>query len=428
MLPWIEDNSLKDLLDIIHPQRDQPPSTESLNWVRERLVLWKLKAEHTTLNLEVDTTLSVVTALLKDRSCQERLIKGSDLSGDSYDLCAHYALVIVKFCNLLPYYKRDSQTNNITRCLRRIKRTIRDLGEELNLPTWVLDCRHSICHTSNNSLVLLRQANHFILSWIYSNFWCKQLLEVNQEDLEESIRSDIQSLLELTVSRERRVVFERLEGLKEKHRKVISRSIAQTLIEDCIKRYPNLKLSDFDAALPILIFYSKILRLISSWDDFEPFLSSLSEYLQNDNKKLRLSVEWFRIIIKSLDLQKENRKFRRSIKLGTIMKDQDTEILWLRILYIVAKAPNRYTHELIDQVITMAPSIITSEKIEMLKKTARHFLTTTHHSSEHSKKKEDQIRTVDDLRTFFGDGKHDAINNNSKIDVSNDDIQLMEIH
>lgn len=105
MLPWEEDGTLRDLLVIIDPSREEPPDLDSLNWARERLILWKVKSDLTNYLPEIETTLAVVSSLCKDRIYQQQLAKGRNLSRESYDSCTHYAMVIVRFCNLLPYYK-----------------------------------------------------------------------------------------------------------------------------------------------------------------------------------------------------------------------------------------------------------------------------------------------------------------------------------
>lgn len=99
MLPWLEDGKLYEVVRLIDPDCGEL-TVDSLNWVKERLTLWRLKSDITGYLDEIETTLTLINSLIKESQCQQDVS-----STDCWDLCAQYSIVIIKFCNLLSYYK-----------------------------------------------------------------------------------------------------------------------------------------------------------------------------------------------------------------------------------------------------------------------------------------------------------------------------------
>lgn len=100
MPPW-EGDRLKDVVRFINPDCDDL-SIDSLNWVRERLTLWRVRSNATDYLVDIEATLALVNCLIKDHENQEDVSLSSE---KCWDLCSQYAIVIIKFCVMLPHYK-----------------------------------------------------------------------------------------------------------------------------------------------------------------------------------------------------------------------------------------------------------------------------------------------------------------------------------
>lgn len=106
MYPWSSDPSFKQVMKIIDPYSDVKPSISQYELARDRLILWQVKSPTFDHLPEIEATLSLISAILKDRNIfgEEGEVTGR-LTHKYYDICTFYGMSIVKFCNLLPYYE-----------------------------------------------------------------------------------------------------------------------------------------------------------------------------------------------------------------------------------------------------------------------------------------------------------------------------------
>lgn len=232
-------------------------------------------------------------------------------------------------------------------------------------------------------------------------------------DLDSALQLDIEMLFTTPASRKRRKIFRRLEQKMRAHRKEVCPRIAEFLVNSTFQRFKNEKIDDLENTRDILIFYSAILKLIKNTDDFEELLRSLAEFMEPNNSKLPVAVEWFKIFIKTLGTSKHNRQIRRCLKIPAILKhDEDTEIMWLRFLFIASKYPNHHTPSLIDCIASLMPSTLSVEQISLIKKAARCFLFPFNNTKFNST----TIKTLDDVHAFQTKSLLDR-DNIDKIDI-----------
>lgn len=99
MKPWVQLEKLLKVYYIIFSSKEE--SLESLKWAKNQLLLWQIKDSQFEFNSEIDATLSLLSALIQDK--QMKLQPNHNL--DNLDLRSFYSIAIVKFCNILPYYK-----------------------------------------------------------------------------------------------------------------------------------------------------------------------------------------------------------------------------------------------------------------------------------------------------------------------------------
>lgn len=222
------------------------------------------------------------------------------------------------------------------------------------------------------------------------------VIEEDDYDLDTAIKSDIEALFTTPISRKRKKILQRLEKNCRSHRDKTCPHIAEFLVDSTFHRFKNAKINDLENSRDILIFYSRILRVIETVEDFEELLKSMALFMEPNSPKLTVAVEWFKIFVKTLGTSKENRHIRRCLRLPSLLKDEeDTEILWLRLLYIAAKSPNRYTPELIDYITSLMPNSLSTVQVSKLKKAARCFLFPLNETKFDS----ENIKTLDNFET-----------------------------
>ncbi|XP_015781801.1 uncharacterized protein LOC107359760 [Tetranychus urticae] len=375
MYPWHKDDTFSEVLKIIDPSNPVKPPIEAYEWARDRLILWQVKTTTSNHCLpEIEATLALLNALIKDRYCLDgnNIEKDQRLTNNCYDICTFYGMSIVKFCNLLPFYEMTKK-GKVYRVNNKSKKTVRDLGLSLGLPSWVLECRHKTCHASTNSLILLRQANFFALSWIFKHFWYKMLEEEeesrNTENLSK-LAQQVEKWLAVAASSKKAILREKITQTVLDHP-----DQAFSIIIDILIRESGYKLSDFDMdcmELPVKIVkpYAKIIRLVNNFESLELFLHHLTKYFtEADARKSRVSVLWFKTITKCLSKQADD-SIKQMLSLPEL-KPETEIIVWQRLLYKATKRLTQFTPELVDHLSSLIPEdSIPSESIALLKELA----------------------------------------------------------
>ncbi|KAK2186828.1 hypothetical protein NP493_187g00012 [Ridgeia piscesae] len=156
-----------------------------------RIAIWRCRV---TMRLVFDLSNSVPQRLATAIDCTSQLVcaqlqetrarsEGALQSRDQ-ELCMGYAMVLVRFVNLLTE-KRQTKFYPLP---------VHAIAEELGLPQWLVELRHDITHSTFPSLSVLRQATHQALQWLKQEYW-----EVQQRAL-------VQDVSELTGQRGSAVV------------------------------------------------------------------------------------------------------------------------------------------------------------------------------------------------------------------------------
>ena len=417
MKPWGQFDNLLKLYQIVFVSKQT--SIESLEWAKDQLLLWQIKDNKFEYNVEIDATLSLVTALIHDKRMKCKPNSGLT----NLDLKSFYSISIVKFCNVLPYYKVRQvicfnrfnflafftmQVISHTGCTKRtftlVKRSTNEVGRELNLPDWIMECRHNICHSYGVSIILLRQASYLALSWLDKHFWSRLVkteLTQNQEN-SINVRSIIDKIVECKVSRKRRCLY-RIFNKKICHNWAETFDIiASTLISATCLDLSQVDFKNHKLNNQILIKYQRLLIISTINHNILLLFDSLANNFK-DTSSTVVSVAsiWLITLINGLRPDQNSFRLFRILKHNYSKNDsQYSKILWLRLLYKVCHNLNEYTYSIIEAIEKQIPEILPSQYIEALKCIS--FTTANYKCLEFSSSPKDDtsIKTVEDLKAL----------------------------
>lgn len=281
------------------------------------------------------------------------------------------AIGVINFCNVLSSY---SEKNNIL--------SIKNLAKILQCPTWIVTCRHSLSHPSQNPppLNVLHAAISFALQWMDKYFWSKWIGEQmhtiepipygDSNAFQESINREANQIYKQTCE----IMFSTCSKLKDLQRNIFHYSLnhlnefldmfVQALIFEVVKK-GNIPITSLELPALLLRRSSKIFSiLLTSFNSTHVLFSMLNNIIQviqnvtNLKKKIKFKRSithvgfcWLYAILSAVTKTARSTYFERCFN---TVEDKDQlrakhSFTFLSILYSFVKLPsNAHKYLIVD--------------------------------------------------------------------------------
>jgi hypothetical protein len=248
-------------------------------------------------------------------------------------------------------------------------KSVKRLAHKYSCPQWIIDCRHSLCHSSHSqpSIEQLRNASFIALNWFKQYFW----LKVINNSSNSSNDCDYFDLIDKYINsndikfrkKVRKQIIHSIESYKNEFISAVIKHLINTNNENI--SYESLKLGKLYVRKFASIF-TIINNQIKSQNSASILLYLLVNSFDSDKRSERhLALSWFTSIIKAIKSDNKVSKFERSFNKVTTNSVMP-KIEWIRLLYRIAKHPNEHTSGLILLIAPIVSDYISDKKIEMI--------------------------------------------------------------
>lgn len=154
----------------------------SLKWARDMMTQWKTPFLKGNLIIYSHLTAieSILNALIQGYSHNQQISNGCYVNNSIvYSL---YSIAVINFCNALSSYSENDFSKEFINSTSNgfpKSRSVSNFAKIFNCPQWIVECRNSLSHTSQNnpSISILHEAITFSLIWLDKFFWSKLLVD-----------------------------------------------------------------------------------------------------------------------------------------------------------------------------------------------------------------------------------------------------------
>ena len=304
-------------------------------------------------------------------------------------------------------------------------KSVRRLAHRYSCPQWIIDCRHNLCHSSANQPTLeeLRTGAMIGLNWLRQYFWLKLIDKLN-------VRSDYNNrnyfdLIDKYLTHnwnnnnnksKTRFKNEIILGLKHSRNEFVIGLIQHLINSNHCET--NINYESLKVKKVYLKKFSKLLAIIVRFNSVSIVLNLLVDHFDCDNpSKRHLAMSWFSILIKAIESDTSNSKFKSIFK-GLTYSQVMPRIEWIRLLYKVVKKPNPKTSVLIQLIAPIVRDVLPDEKIKILINLSQNYCNTSEdQSKDNDYNQEFEVKTIKDLKSTtdrMNDSDFDTNGKNSK--------------
>ncbi|XP_072287071.1 ribosomal biogenesis protein LAS1L isoform X1 [Pyxicephalus adspersus] len=148
VVAWISKAEWEQVLEYLY-SRDSKLQRDALNLIS----VWKSRYGN-SMPLAVECTADLIRCKILDESG----------GMGEQELALIYGLALVRFVNIITERKQKT-----------IAIPLRRLANELNIPEWVVNLRHSATHGKMPKLSMCRKGWEFVMEWLRREYWSRQL-------------------------------------------------------------------------------------------------------------------------------------------------------------------------------------------------------------------------------------------------------------
>lgn len=408
MSPWIDSTELESVYNCIYETNsDNKLNYEKLIFAKNKITIWLTRMQNNNeINVNLIATKAILNALIEDNN--------RDIGFDESPVYSLYALSVIRFCTAITQYSNESNIKSVSR-----------LANRYSCPKWIIDCRHSLCHSAHNqpSIEELRNAAVIALNWLKQFFWLKIIANNNDVNYFQLIGEYINTNeIKVRKKLKNQIIY----LIKFSKNELIS-SLVNHLTDTNSCNYNNKLDIDYQTLkIPksCLRKFANIFSIINNNNCLSLLLYLLTNKFGSENRSIvHLSLSWFSSVIKAIKSDNKISKFERSftsISYSSVMP----KIEWIRLLYRVSKRPNKYTSTLITLIAPIVNDFVSEEKIQKMIDLSNIF--SNHYEYENNEQIEDideseqnsNIKSVEDLIESIGGKNQNEISISDKTDWS----------
>jgi len=285
-------------------------------------------------------------------------------------------------------------------------KSVKRLAHKYSCPQWIIDCRHSLCHSAHNqpSIEQLRSAAMIGLNWLKQFYWEKIIStnnNYNDNDFFELIHRYIdKNNIKIRKKIKKEIIF----AIKHSRNEFILALIKHLVNQNSDSNDNEINYESLKIAKIVLRKFAPIFTIINSFNSLSILLYLIINEFDSQNRSIRhLALSWFSSIIKAIKSDNKVSKFQRSFASVTYSSVMP-RIEWVRLLYRIAKHPNEHTSSLIVLIAPIVSDFISEEKIQIIINLSNLFCTYDGCENDDQPEdvvdnsdKEDNIKSVEDL-------------------------------
>ncbi|CAG2174996.1 unnamed protein product, partial [Oppiella nova] len=361
--PWSDRHELVTVFGSIYQNPDFVDiDYELLTFAKNKITIWLTRVHHNVdVAVHLMATREMINALIEDNRANQRLDEEDRDESAVYSL---YCLAVIRFCTAISQYSHE---NNM--------KSVRRLAHKYSCPQWIIDCRHSLCHSSGTqpSIEELRSAALIGLHWMRQYFWEKVL---DNNSAKRGVDCDYYALIERYISVEnkakKRTKSEIISAIKHTRNELVSAVVRHLIASES---NGDKKLANESLKVPKMYLrkFANVFAIIISYQSLPLLLNQLVTHIDSDNRTQRhLAMSWFATLIRTIGSDNKVSKFKRHfqrLSYGSVM----ARIEWVRLLYAVVKRPNGRTSALIQLMAPIVADVVSEDKIEVLMNLAMRY-------------------------------------------------------
>lgn len=321
--------------------KSQMSKLEALVASRNQLAVWMIRSSAFPELIELEATVSILSAIIKDRTAEESnvLVGGNSAEWKENELSALYSTAIIKFCETLKHYKLSDKNDprSIVRNFDKLPnlKGINSYAKDLQIPLWVVDLRHDACHSRVPKLLLLRKAAAIGLKWLEEHFWQRKLIAL--DTIGSNFSQFLTQFLDSKDKQKRIQLAKHLKAALKINRPFAMYAIVSLLIETCSEKLGRNQLEAKKVGHSVVCRIAPLIAAVHQLGHLHTLLNSLVDELKcsnKDQKRRHLATLLFTEIMVPTEGGKVATKYAKSIEIDRkVIRKAAFKVTWTKLFH-----------------------------------------------------------------------------------------------